>query len=263
MPEILLGDLSQVKLFDVLKPLLTGKKTGRLSFRGRENGEMYLEMGNIVHAKTPNSSGEHGFLTIMGWKTGRISFEPDEPAPERTILIPSEQLLLNWSSKKTEWERIKEVIPSNSSVFCLSPRSEGGSKSISPDQWAVLALSNGARTLSEIAGFLNWDEFKVIRTVYQLVQAGLMEKAGEQKPIQKKLVGENIFSVIENELKKVMGAVSPFVVDDKLVEFGERRDSFPQDKFLSFVEALGEEIPHEGRRREFKKNVMEFFSIGK
>ncbi len=90
-----------------------------------------------------------------------------------------------------------------------------------------------------------------------------MEQAGEQKPARKKLVRENIFSVIENELRKVMGAVSPFVVDDKLVEFGEKKDSFPQDKLLSFVEALGEEIPHDGRRKEFKKNVMEFFSIGK
>ena len=90
-----------------------------------------------------------------------------------------------------------------------------------------------------------------------------MEQAGEQKPVQRKLIQENVFSMIENELKKVMGAVSPFVVDDKLAEFGERRDSFPRDKFLSFVEALGEEIPHEERRREFKKNVMEFFSTGK
>jgi hypothetical protein len=263
MPEIFLGDLSQVKLFDILKPLLMGKKTGRLSFRGKENGEMYLEMGNIVHAKTPNSSGEHGFLTIMGWKMGRISFEPDEPPPERTIPIPSEQLLLNWSSKKMEWERIREVIPSNGAVFCLIPRSDGESKNITPDQWAVLALSNGTRSISEVARFLNWDEFKVSRTVYQLVQAGLMEQAGEKKPVQKKLVREHFFSVIENELKKVMGAVSPFVVDDKLAEFGEKKDSFPQDKLLSFVEALGEEIPHDQRRREFKKNVMESFSTEK
>ncbi len=263
MSEIFLGDLSQVKLFDILKPLLMGKKTGRLSFRGKENGEMYLELGNIVHAKTPNSSGEYGFLAIMGWKMGRISFEPDEPPPERTIPIPSEQLLLNWSSKKMEWEQIREVIPSNGAVFCLIPRSDGESKNISPDQWAVLSLSNGERSILEIAKFLNWDEFKVIRTTYQLVQAGLMQQAGEQKPIQRKLVRENVFIMIENELRKVMGAVSPFVIDDKLVEFGEKKDSFPQDKFLSFVEALGEEIPHEERRREFKKNVMEFFSVGK
>jgi len=52
---------------------------------------MYLESGNIVHAKAPNSSGEYGFFTIMGWKTGKISFEADEPTPERTISIFTEE----------------------------------------------------------------------------------------------------------------------------------------------------------------------------
>ena len=263
MPEIFLGDLSQVKLFDILKPLLMGKKTGKLSFKGKESGEMYLEIGNIVHAKTPNSFGEYGFFTIMGWKMGRITFEPDEFPPERSIPIPSEQLLLNWSSKKMEWERIREIIPSNNAIFRLSLQRDGENKHISADQWNVLALSNGVRNVSEVARALNLDEFKVIKAIYLLVQAGLMEQVGEQKPIKKKLVRENFFSVIENELRKVMGAVSPFVVDDKLVEFGENKDSFPQDKLLSFVEALGEEIPQDNKRKEFKRAVLEFFSIEK
>ena len=263
MPEIFLGDLSQVKLFDILKPLLMGKKTGKLSFKGKESGEMYLEIGNIVHAKTPNSFGDYGFFTIMGWKMGRITFEPDEFPPERSIPIPSEQLLLNWSSKKMEWERIREIIPSNNAIFRLSLQKDGENKHISADQWNVLALSNGTRNVSEVARALNLDEFKVIKAIYLLVQAGLMEQVGEQKPIKKKLVRENFFSVIENELRKVMGAVSPFVVDDKLVEFGENKDSFPQDKLLSFVEALGEEIPQDNKRKEFKRAVLEFFSIEK
>jgi hypothetical protein len=261
MPEIFLGELSQVKIFDILKPLLMGKKTGKLSFKGKENGEIYLELGNIVHAKTPDSYGEYGFFTIMGWKMGRIAFEPDESPPERTIPIPSEQLLLNWSSKKMEWERIREIIRSNNAVFSLSPRNNGESKTISGEQWNVLALSNGVRNVSEIAKDLNWDEFKVIRTIYQLIQAGLLEQAAERKPVKKKLVLESFFSVVESELRKVMGAVSPFVLDDKLVEFGEKRDSFPQEKLLSFVEALGEEIPQDEKRKEFKRVVMEFFSI--
>jgi len=263
MPEIFLGELSQVKIFDILKPLLMGKKTGKLSFRGKENGEMYLELGNIVHAKTPNSSGEYGFFTIMGWKMGRVAFEPDESPPERTIPIPTEQLLLNWSSKKMEWERIREIIHSNNAVFSLSLRNNGESKIISADQWNVVALSNGTRNVSDIARVLNWDEFKVIRTIYELVQAGLLEQVVGQKSVKKKIVRESFFSVIENELRKVMGAVSPFVIDDKLDEFGDKRDSFPQEKLLSFVDALGEEIPQDDKRIEFKRVIMEFFSIEK
>ena len=263
MTEIFLGDLPQVRLFDILKPLLRGKKTGKLSFKGKENGEIYLETGNIVHAKTPNSFGEPGFFAIMEWNVGRITFEPDEPPPERTIHIPYEQLLLNWSSKKIEWERIREVIPSPSAIFRFSSLNDGENKTFSPDQWNVLALSNGVRNVSEIARALNWGEFKVIKTIYQLVQERLLEPVSEQKPVKKKLIEENLFSVLENELRKIMGAVSHFVIDEKLAELGEKRDSFPQDKLLTFIEALGEEIPHDKKRKEFKKTMMEFLSIKK
>jgi hypothetical protein len=263
MFELLLGDLSQVKLLDILKPLLMGKKTGKLSFKGKENGEMYLELGNIVHAKTPDSLGEHGFFNIMEWRMGRITFEPEEPPPERTISIPYEQLLLNWSSKEMEWERIRKVIPSDSAIFRFSSLNDGEDKTLSADQWNVLALSDGVRNVSEIAGILNWDQFRVIRTIYQLVQARLMEQVGEQKPVKKKLIREDFFSVAESELRKIMGAVSPFVMDDKLAEFGEKKDSFPQDKLLSFVEALGEAIPHDEKRKEFKKTIMAFFRLEK
>lgn len=263
MPEIFLGDLSQLKLFDILKPLLMGKKTGKLSFKGRENGEMYLELGNIVHAKTSDSSGEYGFFTIMGWKMGRITFEPDDVPPERTIPIPSEQLLLNWSSKKMEWERIKELIPSNHAVFCLSLQKDGKDKHISADQWNVLALSNGMRTISEIAKTLNWDELKTVRMIYQLIQAGLLERAEVRKPLRKRLVGENFFLTIENELKKVIGPVATFVIDDKLSEFGETKDSLPQDQALSFVESLGEEIQNDLKRKAFIKVMMGILSVAK
>ena len=263
MTDIFLGDLSQVKLFDILKPLLMGKKTGKLVFKGMESGEMYLEMGNIVHAKTPNSSGEFGFFTIMGWKTGRITFVPDEVPPERTIPIPSEQLLLNWSSRKIEWERIREVIPTNHTIFRLCMQKTGENRNISLDQWNVLALSNGVKTISEIAKELNWGELKTVRTVYQLIQEGLLERVEVQRPLRKKLVGENFFSALENELKRVMGPVAPFVIEDKLNEFGETEDSFPQDQALAFIESMGEEVPNEQKRKEFKKAALELLSLEK
>jgi hypothetical protein len=66
--------------------------------------------------------------------------------------------------------------------------------------------------------------------------------------------------MVENELKKVMGPVAPFIIDDQLIEFGETKDAFPEDQALSFVEVLGEAIPNEAKRKEFKRTMMEFLS---
>jgi len=260
MAEIFLGDLSQVKLFDIFRPLLDGKKTGLLVIRGMENGEIYLELGNIVHARTQTSTGEFAFYIIMGWKSGRITFEPGILPPERTISPPTEQLLLNWSSRKEEWEKIKELIASPDTVFRLSLQKNPGNRNITTDQWNVLALCNGVRPLSEVSKTLQWDHFKTGKIIYQMVQEGLLEKVEPQKPLKRKVVGETLFLTLETELKRVMGPVAPFIIQDKLTEFGETSKSFPQDKWLALIDAIGEEIPNEEKRRGFMKVMKESLS---
>ena len=267
MPEIFLSDLSHVKLFDILKPLFSGKKTGKIKFKGKEDGDC-IKLGNITHAKTNDAVGEYAFFTLMGFKIGKASFEPDEVPLERTISISTEQLLLNWSYRKQEWDKIKELIPSPNTIFHLSMQKNPENKNINAEQWNVVALCNGTKTVSEIAGMLNWDEFKTSKTIFQLIQLGLLmraegQKPEGQKPVEKKLVGENFFLKVENELKQAVGPVASVIIDDKLDEFGNTRASFPQDQALSFIEALGEEIPRDLQKKEFIRAMMRFLPSGK
>lgn len=94
MADLFVGDLSIMKLFDLLKPLLVGKKTGMVLIKGKEVGEIYLEAGNIVHVNTAHSFGEDAFFIMMGWKMGRATFDPNtlpkeknDPHPLRTTVV--------------------------------------------------------------------------------------------------------------------------------------------------------------------------------
>ena len=260
MREIFIGELSRLKLFDILKTLLVEKKTGVLTIQGKQAGEICLEGGNIVHSKTPHCTGEEAFLTITGWRIGKASFKLDVPSKEKTITIPAEQLLLKWPYRKQEWDKIREVVPTPNVIFRLSLKRNSEERSIRPDEWNVLALSNGMKPVSEIGETLGWTEFKTCRTICQLVQAGLLEKAEERRLTKQKRVGEHFFSRLEHELKRAMGPVAPFIIDDKLAEFAETRDFFPQAEAEVFVDALGEEIPSDPKRKEFLKAMMAFLS---
>jgi DNA-binding MarR family transcriptional regulator len=263
MAEIFLGDLSQIRLFDILKPLLSEKKTGKVSFKGKESGEIYLEMGNITHAKTGSSFGEYAFFTIMEWKGGSITFELEVTPKERTIPAPTEQLLLNWSYRKQEWEKIREMIPHSNIVFRLSLQTSGEETTVSADQWNVLALCNGIRSVGEIGKTLNWDEYKTLRTLHQLIRGGLLERVEGAKLLKRRLVGESFFQKTEDELKRMMGPVAPFLIDDKLMEFGETKESLTHDQALSFIESLSEEIPQDSKRKDFVRMMKDFLSTGK
>jgi len=263
MPEISLGDIAQIKLFDILKPLFSGKKTGKVMVKGKEGGELYLELGSITHAKTNSAVGEYAFFSLMGLKVGKASFEPDEVPSERTISISTEQLLLNWSYRKQEWDKLKEVIPSTNAIFRLSIQKSPENKNINADQWNVLALCNGTKTISEIADSLSWDEFKTSKIVFQLVQLGLLEKVEDQKPVKKKPVLEGFFPMVETELKRMIGPLAPLVISDKLSDLGETKDSLGQDQALSFVEKLGEDISNDSKKKEFLRIITDFLSAEK
>jgi hypothetical protein len=263
MPEINLGDLTQNKLFDILKPIFSGKKTGKVTVKAKEGGELYLELGDITHAKTNSAAGEYAFFILMGLKAGKASFEPDEVPSERTISISTEQLLLNWSYRKQEWDKLKEVIPSTSAVFRLSLQKSPENKNINADQWNVLALCNGTKTISEIAESLSWDEFKTSKIIFQLVQLELLEKVEDPKPVKKKPASENFLPTVETELKKVIGPLAPLIISDKLSDLGETKDSLGQDQALSFVEKLSEEISNDSKKKEFLRIMTDFLSTEK
>ncbi len=263
MPEISLGDLAQNKLFDVLKPLFSGKKSGKVIVRGKESGELYLELGNITHAKTNSAVGEYAFFLLMGLRDGKASFEPDMVPSEKTISISTEQLLLNWSYRKQEWDKLKEVIPSTNTIFRLSLQKSPENKNINADQWNVLALCNGTKTISEIAESLSWDEFKTSKVIFQLVQLALLEKAEDQKPVKKKPVSENFLLMVEMELKKVIGPLAPLIINDKFSDLGETKESLSQDQALSFIEKLSEEISNESKKKEFLRIVTDFLTVEK
>jgi hypothetical protein len=260
MPEINLGDLAQIKLFDILKPLFSGKKTGKIIVKGKEGGELFLEVGNITHAKTSSSVGEYAFFFLMGLKVGNALFEPDGVPSERTISISTEQLLLNWSYRKQEWDKLKEVVPSTSAVFRLSLQKSPENKNIDAEQWNVLALCNGTKTISEIAESLSWDEFKTSKVIFQLVQSALLEKVEDQKPVKKKPVSQSFFAMVETELKKVIGPLAPLIISDQLSDMGETKDSLGQDQALTFVEKLGEEISNDSKKKEFLRIMTDFLS---
>src|SRR3972149_10525381 len=226
--------------------------------------EIFLgDLANVNHSKTNNAVGEYAFFNLMGLKVGKASFEPDEVPLKRTISISTEQLLLNWSYRKQEWDKIKEVVPSPNTIFHLSLQKSPENKNINAEQWNVLALCNGTKTISEIAESLSWDEFKTSKVIFQLVQLALLEKAEDQKPVKKKPVSENFLLMVETELKKVIGPLAPLIINDKFSDLGETKESLGQDQALSFIEKLSEEISNESKKKEFLRIVTDFLSAEK
>jgi hypothetical protein len=79
----------------------------------------------------------------------------------------------------------------------------------------------------------------------------------ESRQLLSTYVNGTFFSMIETELAKVMGPIAPIILEDKIAEFGEPRESFPEDQVEPFVKALGEEIADSSERASFARATEE------
>jgi len=81
--------------------------------------------------------------------------------------------------------------------------------------------------------------------------------------MKKKLISNGFFLMVETELKKVIGAIAPFIISDKLSDLRETKESLSQDRAPSFIEALSEEISDHLMKKEFLRVMTDYLSPDK
>jgi DNA-binding MarR family transcriptional regulator len=125
-------------------------------------------------------------------------------------------------------------------------------------QWGVLALCNGRRNVSEMAGRLGRTVFDVSGTLYALVERGLVERTEAADIHQAGLrttINEAFFEAAETELKKVVGPIARIILNDTLAAFEESREAFPKDRVKSFISTVCDQITEEPKREKFGKAI--------
>jgi len=257
MAEGLRGNLRQLPLLDIIRMLSLGNRTGRLDINQvGKTGEIYLERGNIAHAVTGTQIGEKGVYTLMGWLEGDFTFTPDIAAPEKSIDVATEQLLLEAARQAEQWEDIKEVISSTEAVFNISPSGSTSTVSLKPLEWQVLAQVNGQRSVIEIGEILGLHEFEVAKIVYSLTTAGLMQEVTDARTIFRDIVDEEFFEKVSVSYTEVMGPIGPVIIEEEIQLLGEDPKAFPQDKVSELVERISLEIADSKKRAQFQKEMV-------
>lgn len=256
-----IGDLSQTRLFDLVKPLVDGKKSGMVVIEGDEVQELYVEGGNIVHGRNGPLVGEEAVTTMMDLNEGRVMFNWQLSSEKRTVHMLTEELMANWAHAEKEWKTIRTVICSPDTRFSIVVDSGGKDRVIPERQWGVLALCNGMRRASEIAEILGRNVFEVSRTISDMVGMGVLEKAGSAaatQPRLKETADSDFFATVETELKKVVGPIGRVIMNDTLTAFDESRRAFPKDRVQAFIQTVSDQIVEEQKREAFVKSMQSF-----
>jgi hypothetical protein len=171
------GSLNELPLSDIVQLVAASGKTGMFSMtRASEKGYVYLQNGQITHAKLGEVEGEDAVYALALWSQGSFQFSPGVESEARTISRSNTNLLLEAARRSDEWKILSKKIPGTDSVPVLVAR-EGanGPVTLTPLEWKVVTKADGSRSINEIARALRTSAFDIAKTLYGLVTAELVE----------------------------------------------------------------------------------------
>lgn len=118
------------------------------------------------------------------WTEGTFRFSEDLQLPDYavTISIDLANLIMEGARRIEEWEKCVQLLPDDSVVFHVVSTPKDDKITLSADEWKILFLVNGQRTLAELVAEAEDDAMNVYRSVYGLQANRLIEEIRPQKP---------------------------------------------------------------------------------
>ena len=257
------GNLSQISLNDLLLLATSAKKSGVLKLtRGKETVDVYLNEGNIIHAKCPIGEGEKALLYPVTWGEGSFNLLPNGTAPQATITKESSEILEDVKAMTHEWETILDVVPSGKALFRIADLAEDNTGPITIPNvgWRVLSKLDGIRTVQEVAEILRIPFAYIAKVLFNLHQSGLIEAVTTPvKPVGD-LVPAALLDRLSVMLTDIIGPMAPLVLRDQVEALGATSDSLPETKLDDLIGLIGKEISDTKQRNKFEESIYQEIS---
>jgi hypothetical protein len=111
------------------------------------------------------------------WPDGTFAFIDDTSLPPYavTISVDLSNLIMEGARRIAEWEECVRLLPDSSIVFRVVSNPDAEKITLSLDEWRILFLVNGRRTLAELAHDSDEEPLHVYRVIYGLFGNKLIE----------------------------------------------------------------------------------------
>ncbi len=182
-----LGNLQEVKIAEVLRVLVTGKKTGLVTIQdGAKQGHLQLEKGALVYSSAGRLQGREAVLDIFGWKSGQVSFVAGDPAYPANLSEATPALLEEGERVGETFHRMQEVLTSDRLVFQwgAGPSDEAKRLSVGGLEWRVLRAVDGIRDVREVVELAHVPRADALRVLFEFIEAGFIERAEIPKALK-------------------------------------------------------------------------------
>lgn len=121
--------------------------------------------------------GEHVVDTVfdlLRWPDGDFAFVIDEQNPDDIgVSRPVDEVVEEARRRLDQWGKVAGSLPSPQTVLSLAA-TPASDPHLSRDEWSLVALVDGRRTIAQIVGVAGRGEFSVVSALADLVDRGLL-----------------------------------------------------------------------------------------
>jgi len=111
---------------------------------------------------------------LLRWPDGDFAFVVDEPNPDDVgVSRQVDDVVAEARRRLDQWGKVATTLPSPESVLSISTN-PAAEPVLSRDEWSLLALVDGRRTVAAIVGLAGRGEFSVASSLADLVERGLL-----------------------------------------------------------------------------------------
>lgn len=140
---------------------------------------------------------------LMRLEKGSFNFDAAAPALSRGVGLSVVEVVGEATRRLDEWQAIHQRISSPTAVLAMVPSAAGGREGVAlaAEQWELLALIDGRRTVSDVVELTGRGEFATCRVLGDLVEGGLIQaqdrSTGEQTDLEKLIAAREALRALE------------------------------------------------------------------
>jgi len=224
--EDLLGNMllkrGRISKSDLERAIKLHKQTGR------QLGTTLIDMGLFEKAEITDCLKlqiEEIVYNLFSWQEGDFTFHEGASPKNAPFLIElaTMNVIMEGTRRIDEWLEIQKILPKDDVLLRIarSPKVNREELSISLDEFRLLSIINGERTLPELINVSPMGEFVTCRALYRLIVNNLVEVAGRreddadaQQEDEEETILEIIFKLYSNCFYQMQSRVAQVVGDE-------------------------------------------------